>query len=567
MIMSPFYSRSQFSVFFLLLVLVFSCVPQKHNTGLLGEKAMVVSAHPLAAEVGKEILLKGGNAVDAAIAVHMTLAVVYPQAGNIGGGGFMVIREKDGSTHSLDYREKAPLNALKDMYLDDQGNPQPEKSQNGHLASGVPGSVDGMVKAYEKFGSLPWDQLINPAIILAEEGFQLTAKEAAFFSEASINLKKYSSVDPVHFTAKAFKEGDVLVQKELAQTLKLIRDNGRDGFYAGEVADYLVMEMKRGGGMINHEDLENYHSKWREPLTGTYKDYTIITMGPPSSGGIILLQMLGILENYKISNTKNKYSDYLHLKTEMERRIFADRAAYMADADFYPVPTDRLLADNYLKERFQNFNPEEATPSNEIKEGDIPKESEETTHFSIVDQEGNAVSSTTTLNGNMGSKVLVAGAGFILNNEMDDFSIKPGFPNMFGVLGGEANKVEPEKRMLSSMTPTILEKNGQLFMVVGTPGGSTIPTSVFQVIINVTDFEMGMQQAVDEKRFHSQWKPDQISYEKGIVQNTILEELRAKGHELSERNAIGRVDAILVLEDGTLEAGADSRGMDAAAGY
>jgi len=565
--MSPFYSRSQFSVFFLLLVLVFSCVPQKHNTGLLGEKAMVVSAHPLAAEVGKEILLKGGNAVDAAIAVHMTLAVVYPQAGNIGGGGFMVIREKDGSTHSLDYREKAPLNALKDMYLDDQGNPQPEKSQNGHLASGVPGSVDGMVKAYEKFGSLPWDQLINPAIILAEEGFQLTAKEAAFFSEASINLKKYSSVDPVHFTAKAFKEGDVLVQKELAQTLKLIRDNGRDGFYAGEVADYLVMEMKRGGGMINHEDLENYHSKWREPLTGTYKDYTIITMGPPSSGGIILLQMLGILENYKISNTKNKYSDYLHLKTEMERRIFADRAAYMADADFYPVPTDRLLADNYLKERFQNFNPEEATPSNEIKEGDIPKESEETTHFSIVDQEGNAVSSTTTLNGNMGSKVLVAGAGFILNNEMDDFSIKPGFPNMFGVLGGEANKVEPEKRMLSSMTPTILEKNGQLFMVVGTPGGSTIPTSVFQVIINVTDFEMGMQQAVDEKRFHSQWKPDQISYEKGIVQNTILEELRAKGHELSERNAIGRVDAILVLEDGTLEAGADSRGMDAAAGY
>jgi len=319
--------------------------------------------------------------------------------------------------------------------------------------------------------------------------------------------------------------------------------------------------------MINHEDLENYHSKWREPLTGTYKDYKIITMGPPSSGGIILLQMLGIVENYKISNTKNKYIDYLHLKTEMERRIFADRAAYMADADFYPVPIDRLLADNYLKERFQNFNPENATPSTEIKEGDIPKESEETTHFSIVDQEGNAVSSTTTLNGNMGSKVLVAGAGYILNNEMDDFSIKPGFPNMFGVLGGEANKVEPEKRMLSSMTPTILEKNGQLFMVVGTPGGSTIPTSVFQVIVNVTDFEMGMQQAVDEKRFHSQWKPDLISYEKGFVHNAILEELRAKGHMLSDRNAIGRVDAILVLEDGTLEAGADSRGMDAAAGY
>jgi gamma-glutamyltranspeptidase/glutathione hydrolase len=565
MIKSSFSYRSQFFIFSISILLTISCLPQKHKLGLLGEKAMVVSAHPLASEVGKDILLQGGNAVDAAIAVHMALAVVYPQAGNLGGGGFMVIREKDGEVHSLDYREKAPLAASRDMYLDAEGNPQPEISQNGHLAAGVPGSVDGMVKAHEKFGSLPWSALINPAIVLAEDGFNLTEVEANFLSSYSGNLKKYSTIDPLHYTGKAFKAGDKLVQKELANTLKLIRNHGREGFYAGEVADHLVAEMRRGGGLISHEDLEKYQSIWRKPLTGNYKDYRIITMGPPSGGGIILLQMLGILENHKIS--KNKFSDYLHLKTEMERRIYADRAEYMADADFYPVPVEQLVAKDYLKERFQNFNPDKATPSAEIKAGDLLQESEETTHFSIVDQEGNAVSSTTTLNGNMGSKVLVAGAGFILNNEMDDFSIKPGFPNMFGVLGGEANKVEPEKRMLSSMSPTILEKNGKLFMVVGTPGGSTIPTSVFQALVNVIEFDMGMQESVNENRFHSQWKPDWISYEKGDSNEPILKELRAKGHELKERNAIGKVDAILVREDGTLEAGADYRGMDSAAGF
>ena len=564
---SAFHSYSLYLALFTILVLNFSCSTQKYPSGLLGEKAMVVSAHPLASEVGKNILLEGGNAIDAAIAVHMALAVVYPQAGNIGGGGFMVIREKDGDVHSLDYRETAPSNASKDMYLDAQGNALPDKSQRGHLASGVPGSVDGMIKAYEKFGSLPWNQIIEPAIKFAQEGFKLTAEEAVYFTRAATSLKEYSTVDPTHYTGKEFKAGDLLIQEDLATTLKLIRDKGRDGFYTGEVADYIVAEMERGGGLISHDDLKGYESKWRKPLQGTYKDYGIITMGPPSSGGIIILQMLGILEDYKISNNKRKYSKYLHLKTEMERRIFADRAAYMGDADFYPVPVDGLIADNYLIERFRNFDPESATPSDEIMEGDIPVESEETTHFSIIDAEGNAVSSTTTLNGGMGSKVLVAGAGFILNNEMDDFSIKPGFPNMFGVLGGEANKIEPHKRMLSSMTPTILEKDGELFMVVGTPGGSTIPTSVFQVIVNVADFGMGMQQAVDEGRFHSQWKPDLISYEKSFTQEAILERLRSKGHELRERNSIGRVDAILVLGDGSLEAGADQRGMDAAAGY
>jgi gamma-glutamyltranspeptidase/glutathione hydrolase len=550
-----------------ILVINFSCSSLKYPPGFLAEKAMVVSAHPLASEVGKNILLEGGNAIDAAIAVHMALAVVYPQAGNLGGGGFMVIREKNGEVHALDYRETAPLKASEDMYLDTQGNALPDKSQRGHLASGVPGSVDGMVRAHDKFGSLPWNQILGPAIKLAQEGFKLTAGEAEYFNRAAISLKDFSTVDPVHYTGKAFKDGDLLIQKDLAMTLQLIRDKGRDGFYTGEVADYIVAEMQRGGGLISHDDLEGYESKWRKPLKGTYKDYGIITMGPPSSGGIIILQMLGILEDFKISNSKRKYSEYLHLKTEMERRIFADRAAYMGDADFYPVPMGQLIADHYLVERFRTFDPKNATPSAEIMEGDIPVESEETTHFSIIDAEGNAVSSTTTLNGGMGSKVLVAGAGFILNNEMDDFSIKPGFPNMFGVLGGEANKIEPRKRMLSSMSPTILEKDGELFMVVGTPGGSTIPTSVFQVIVNVADFGMGMQQAVDEERFHSQWKPDVISYEKAFSQEVILEKLRKKGHELRERNSIGRVDAILVLEDGSLEGGADPRGMDAAAGY
>ncbi|NHE57504.1 gamma-glutamyltransferase [Cyclobacterium plantarum] len=565
--MKNYFCKENRCVVLFLLVLGYSCQPKEKAIGLLAENAIVVSAHPLASKVGKDIIQEGGNAVDAAIAVQMALAVVYPQAGNIGGGGFMVIRESEGQYHSLDYREKAPLAASRDMYIDENGDALPEKSQNGHLASGVPGSVDGMVKAHEKLGSMEWAKLINPAIRLAEEGFALSENEAAYFTRASENLKKYSSVDPIQFTGKAWKAGDVFKQVQLANTLKLIRDKGRAGFYSGEVADYIIAEMERGGGIISLEDLEKYESTWREPLTGSYKDFNIITMGPPSSGGLIILQMLGIMENDQVSNQGESYAEYLHLKTEMERRIFADRAAFMADSDFYPVPVDELLDDSYLSQRFSNFDPQKATPSDLIMEGKILSMSEETTHFSIVDKEGNAVSCTTTLNGGMGSKVMVDGAGFLLNNEMDDFSIKPGFPNMFGVLGGEANKIEPEKRMLSSMTPTIIEKNNELFMVVGTPGGSTIPTSVFQVVVNVIEFGMGMQEAINEKRFHSQWKPDQISFEKDFERENILESLRNKGHELSERNGIGRVDAILVLEDGIMEGGADPRGMDAASGY
>jgi gamma-glutamyltranspeptidase / glutathione hydrolase len=550
-----------------LIALCVSCQQEKKETGLIAENGMVVSAHPIASDVGLEILKMGGNAVDAAVAVHMALAVVYPQAGNIGGGGFMVIREDDGAYHSLDYREKSPLLSFRDMYIDENGDALPEISQNGHLASGVPGSVDGMVKAHKKFGSLDWTALLQPAVDLAEKGFILTEGEANYLNRVSENLIKYSTIDPVQFSGKEWAEGDNFVQTQLANTLKLIRDHGRDGFYTGQVADFIVAEMERGEGIISLEDLEQYESVWREPMVGSYKDYGIITMGPPSSGGLIILQMLGIMEEYEVSNEGDNYAEYLHLKTEMERRIFADRAAYMGDADYYPVPVNDLLAKDYLTGRFADFDPSKATPSDLIMEGNILTMSEETTHFSIVDPEGNAVSCTTTLNGGMGSKVVVDGAGFLLNNEMDDFSIKPGFPNMFGVLGGEANKIEPGKRMLSSMTPTILEKNGALFMVVGTPGGSTIPTSVFQAIVNVVEFGMGMQEAVNENRFHSQWKPDMIMYEKEYANKDILEGLRAKGHELNERGGIGRVDAILVLEDGKLEGGADPRAMDAASGF
>jgi len=549
--------------------LILSCVAEKEEPviGLITEKAMVVSAHPLASEVGSTILKRGGNAIDAAIAVHFALAVVYPEAGNIGGGGFFVIRDKDANYHSLDFRERGPLTSHQDMYLDENGEVIERKSIKGHLASGVPGAVDGMVKAYDKLGSLPWAELVQPAVDLAEMGFELTADEAAKFNRAVESFQTYSSIDPVQFTGKTWEEGDVLVQSQLAETLKLIRDNKREGFYSGPTAVFIAAEMERGGGIISLEDLEKYESTWREPLVGNYKDYKIITMGPPSSGGLIILQMLGTMENYLVSNQKEGYAAYIHLKTEMERRVFADRAAYMADTDYYPVPVPDLLNKDYLKERFLSFDPDKATPSASIQEGKLLSMSEETTHFSVVDSMGNAVACTTTLNGGMGSSVVVDGAGFILNNEMDDFSIKPGHPNMFGVLGGEANKIEPGKRMLSSMTPTILEKEGELFMVVGTPGGSTIPTSVFQVIVNVIEFGMGMQEAVNAKRFHSQWQPEEVSYEKGAMDEYLQSTLEAKGHVFVERGGIGRVDAILKLPDGNLEGGADQRGMDTAAGF
>lgn len=527
-------------------------------------KSMVVSAHPEATLAGYNILKKGGNAVDVAVAVQYALAVVFPVAGNIGGGGFMVYRGKDGQVFTLDYREKAPAASFRDMYLDSVKNVIPDLSLNGHLAAGVPGAVAGFFAAHEKLGKLPMTELIQPAIDLADKGFALTKKDAEMLNTQRALLKKVNTTMNA-FTAKdTFIEGEIFRQPDLAKTLIRIRDKGKAGFYEGETADLVAAEMGRGKGIMTKADLKDYKAVWRDPVKGKYKQYEIISMGPPSSGGIALLQLLKSVEPFETSPEALHSASRTHLLVEAERRVYADRAKHLGDRDFYPVPIKGLISDTYIKERMKNFNPEKATPSKEISAGNpAPKEQMETTHLSVVDNEGNAVAVTTTLNGGFGCSVVVGGAGFLLNNEMDDFSIKPGFPNYYGLVGAEANAIQPGKRMLSSMTPTIITENGSLRMVVGTPGGSTIITSVFQTIQNVTEHGLTMQQAVALPRFHHQWLPDKIMYEKGCFSPEVIQELKTKGHEMEERKGpSGRVDAILVRKDGSLEGGADPRGDD-----
>jgi len=526
-------------------------------------KASVVSAHPLASMVGAAVMKKGGNAFDAMIATQLTLAVVYPGAGNLGGGGFLLARKADGQLLALDYREKAPSKASRDMYLDKDGNAQTNLSQNGHMSSGVPGTVAGLF-ATIPYAKLSFKELIQPAIDLAEFGYVITASEANSFNEDRDEFIKYNTQSLAFVKEQPWKAGDTLIQKELAATLKRIRDNGAKGFYEGETADLIVAEMKRGNGLVSFEDLKNYEAKQRTPLTFKYKGYDIVSFPPPSSGGILLEQMLKMIQQYPVSTYGFQSPKTVQLMTEAERRAYADRAEFMGDPDYWKVPLKTLTSDVYLAARMKDYVPGKAGKSDEVKAG-IIKESEETTHISIMDSKGNMVAVTTTLNNHYGSKTVVGGAGFLLNDEMDDFSIKPGVPNMYGAIGGEANAIAPGKRMLSSMTPSLVLKSNQPYVVLGTPGGTTIPTSVFQTIVNIVDFKMNADDAVNKPKFHHQWLPDLIYTEQNFPEATAkaLEEM---GYKIDRRGNIGRTEVIRMV-NGKLESAADKRGDDSVAGF
>jgi gamma-glutamyltranspeptidase/glutathione hydrolase len=527
-------------------------------------KGLVVSAHPLASEAGAKMMKMGGNAYDAVIATQLALAVVYPQAGNIGGGGFLVGVKNNGEKFTIDFRETAPEKASKDMYLDKKGNANTDLSQNGRLAVGIPGSVAGYF-ATLKYAKLPMEKLIQPAIDLAEQGFSITEREANLLNNQMQFFDQHNTNKTVFQKTTPWKQGDILVQKELAATLKLIQKEGAKGFYEGKTAELLVAEMKRGNGIITLNDLKNYKVIERKPLAFNYKGNEVVSMPLPSSGGILLAQMLKMASFENLENHAQNSTQAVQIMVEAERRAFADRAEYMGDPEFIQDQTARLISEEYLKNRWKSFNKNAATPSSEV--GKIiaqPKESTETTHISIVDKDGNAVAVTTTLNGLYGSKVVVSGAGFFLNNEMDDFSVKPGVPNMFGAVGGEANSIKPGKRMLSSMTPTIVLKNGKPYIIVGTPGGTTIPTSVFQSIVDVLDFKLSPNMTINSPKFHHQWLPETVMVEKNFPESTIsdLEKLKYKIERISQ---LGRTEMIVIDEKGNAVAVADGRGDDSVA--
>jgi len=535
--------------------------------GILADSAMVVSARQEASKIGIAIMKQGGNAFDAMVATDLALLVSFPFAGNIGGGGFMVYRLNDGKVGSIDYREKAPLAASRDMYLDKNKNVIPNKSTLGAMAVGVPGTIAGLFEVHKKFGTIPIEKLMQPAIDLATNGVLVTKNQARMLKAYRPLFEKANK--RTIFLDKEWQEGDTIKYPALAATLTRIRDKGRDEFYKGETAEMLVKYIKKLGGIISNADLAKYEAKWRKPITFTYKGNKIISMSPPSSGGICIAQILKSVEPYDINQYEHNSLKYIQLITEAERRTYADRSEFLGDPDFVHIPLDTLISPYYLSQRMLDFSWDKATKSTDISYGKITiPESEETTHYSIIDQFGNAVAVTTTLNGAYGSKVYIEDAGFFLNNEMDDFSSKPGEPNMFGLLGAEANAIAPQKRMLSAMTPTIVEKDGQLKMVIGTPGGSTIITSVMQNILNVLEYDMTMQESVSQPRFHHQWYPDDIKFETTFDTITFAA-LRDKGYNIdqSDSRIIGKVDAILVLPNGKLEGGADPRGDDSAQGF
>ena len=544
-----------------------SKITEDKTFGLISENAMVVSAREEASKIGVEIMKQGGNAFDAMIATDLALLVSYPVAGNIGGGGFMVFRMNDGNIGALDYRETAPQLATKVMYLDANGDVSPDKSQLGALAIAVPGTVAGLFEIHKKFGTIPFEKLIEPAIQLAKNGVVATEAQAKRLNHQKISFRKVNQKRILY--DQEWRTGDTIKNPLLAKTLERIQLHGRDGFYKGKTADLIVEQTQKLGGIITKEDLEAYKVKWREPITFIYKDHTIISMPPPSSGGVCLAQILKSIAPFNIGQYKHNSKKYIQLIVEAERRAYADRSHFLGDPDFTNIPMDSLTDLKYLSQRMESFNWNKATKSTALSHGSFTGiESNETTHYSIVDPFGNSVSVTTTLNGAFGSKVYVDKGGFFLNNEMDDFSAKPGTPNMFGLVGAEANSIAAQKRMLSSMSPTIVEENGQLKMVLGSPGGSTIITTVMQNILNVLDYDMTMQESVSKPRFHHQWLPDNIKFEPSF-DSVVFGSLKKLGYKIDYSNSkvIGKTDAILVLPDGRLEGGADPRGDDKAEGF
>ncbi len=539
-----------------------------HNYTIVKEKtftsAAVTSAHPLASMSGAAIMQDGGNAFDAAITVQFCLAVVHASAGNIGGGGFMLARKANGQLIGIDYRETAPASASRDMYLDAKGEAINLMSKDGASASGIPGSVAGMF-ATHAYAKLPMAKLLEPAIELAEYGYVITEKEASGFNSMRADFLKNSSAPSAYIKSDKWKAGDTLFQPDLAATLKRIQKNGMAGFYEGETANLIVKEMAHSAGIITKADLKGYQPKFRKPIEFDYKNHHIISFAPPSSGGIILAQMLKMIAPFDIGKMGYNTTESVSLMVESQRRAFADRAEHMGDPDFWKVPTATLVSDEYAKKRMEDYIPGVAGNSKITQAGQL-HESEQTTHFSVIDKEGNMVSNTTTLNGGYGNRTVVAGAGFLLNNEMDDFSVKPGVPNMFGAVGGEANSIQPGKRMLSSMTPTLITVNQKPYISIGTPGGTTIPNQVYEGLVNMIDFKMSLKDAIDGARFHHQWIPDVIGIEPDFPEATA-EALKAKGYTIVKRGRFGRMDGIQITANGSRLAAGDKRGDDSVAGY
>ena len=550
----------------ILFVLFFHvCCPSANE--VQAKKGVVSTRSELASKAGAEAMKQGGNAIDAIVASAFALAVTYPAAGNLGGGGFLVFRQHDGATWALDFREMAPAASTRDMFLDEDGNYDPNVALRSRMASGVPGSVAGLLEAQRRFGKLSRQEVLAEAIRLAEEGFELPADIARQIAgRQSVWLRSEGSRNKfLDEEGEVLEAGARFVQRDLAKTLQRISKEGRNGFYQGPTAELIVAEMARGNGLISLQDLKEYEPRWRDPIVGTYREHDLISMPPPSSGGVILLQMLNMLESYDLRASGFGTTPTLHIMAEVERRAYADRAEFLGDSDFFPVPIATLISKKYSMSRLENFDNDHATPSEKITAGQIPLESEETTHLSAIDSEGNAVALTTTLNSGYGNGYVVQGAGFLLNNEMDDFSAKPGVPNQFGLVGGEANAIEPNKRMLSSMTPTILVHTDGRILVTGSPGGSTIITTVLQIIVNLVDHEMSLNEAVSSPRFHHQWLPDQITVEQDGFDKEVLDELTKLGHKIATRTSIGDANSALATKTNVIGV-SDPRNEGAAVG-